>query len=232
MEFFDVKNLSRITLTLGHYGSGKSELAINLALGLIEASEDDVYLADLDVVNPYFRSREQIKLLSEKGIKVVSSAEDFPDVDLPYMPETMSAIIQNRHVKGVVDAGGDASGARVLARYALRISEESHSVLMVVNANRPSTRTPLMVIKYIEEIQQASSLKITGLVNNTHLLNHTEPSDIIKGAGLVQEVSEATGIPIMFHCAPSWLLRESPEELEQIKPLFPMGQYLKKPWEK
>ncbi len=221
-------DLPRITVVTGHYGTGKSEFSLNLALFLKEGFDGKVYLADLDVVNPYFRSRGKENLLAEKGIKVISSGEAFPDVDLPYMPGTVSTILQDKEARGVIDAGGDPAGARVLARYAESLKEEKAALVFVVNANRPSTKTPEEALKFLRAIEGASNMKVTGLVNNTHLLNATGAEDIIRGAGVTKALSEMTGIPLLCNAVEEALVDEVPKEIGTV---FPIRVHLKKPWE-
>ena len=233
----------RIITIVGHYGSGKSELAINIALllaaekktgeGLDESApfclDKSVYLADLDVVNPYFRSREAADYLKERGIKVIASAEDFPNVDLPYMPETLAAIFHDRDSLAVIDAGGDPAGAKVLARYSDNLRKNDAEVAFILNANRPSTRAAEEAIRYIRNIEGACNLRITGIINNTHLMRATEVEDIYAGANLANLVSEETGIPIIAHAVDRRLINsvsEIPKEL-----ILPIDIYLKKPWE-
>ena len=226
---------SRIITILGHYGSGKSELAINIAL-LFAASKETVYLADLDVVNPYFRSRESADFLMKKGINVISSAEDFPGVDLPYMPGNVVSMFQNPNAYGVIDAGGDPAGAKVLARYADDIRNAGGEVLFVVNGNRPMTKTYEDVLKYINNIEGSSGLRVSGLINNTHLMNNTEIQDILEGAKLVKEVSGKTGIPVAAHMVTKDLIPEIDRITDTENPIdmskvFPIDIFLGKPWE-
>ncbi|MEG2177214.1 MAG: hypothetical protein RRY97_10100, partial [Oscillibacter sp.] len=126
----------RLTIVTGHYGTGKTEFAVNLALGLAEAGEP-VMLADLDIVNPYFRSRERRDLLENAGIRLISSSQACTDADVPALPADLLTVLENRSVRGVLDLGGDRVGARVLARFQPKIAEEDYQLLFVVNANRP-----------------------------------------------------------------------------------------------
>ena len=227
----------RIVILVGHYGSGKSELAINLALLMSQSGEtkegnslvwEKTYLADLDIVNPYFRSREKADFLLSKNIDVICSAEDFPGVDLPYMPENLRVLFDNPKVCGVIDAGGDPAGAKVLARYAEEIKKGGLPVYCVINANRPLTKTSGDAIRYIGEIQAAANLKISGLINNTHLLGETVEEDVLRGAELVNEISRETGIPIVAHTASESIASELQGKLN---PILPIEIYLRKPWE-
>ena len=227
----------RIVILVGHYGSGKSELAINLALLMAEEGElkegqsfvgGKTYLADLDIVNPYFRSREKADFLLSKNIEVICSAEDFPGVDLPYMPENLRILFDNPKVQGIIDAGGDPAGAKALARYAEEIKKGGFPVYCVINGNRPMTKTSEEAIKYIGEIEGAANLKITGLINNTHLLDGTKKEDILLGAELTEEISRMTEIPIIGHAVERRLISEMDG---LIAPIIPIDIHLKKPWE-
>jgi len=210
---------------VGHFGSGKTEFAVNLALRLREEREQ-VALADLDVVDPYFRSRECAPLLREKGIRLISSANTCRDADLPSMPAEVNVLLDNPSLTGVLDIGGDPSGARVLARYRRRIGESSAALLCVINANRPLSDTADKCIDYIRRIETACGMGVTALVNNTHCCHLTEVEDVLAGAEMAREVSEKTGIPILCHCAPCKIAADVP-----LDHIFPMELFMKKPWE-
>ena len=130
----------RLTLVTGHYGTGKTEFSVNLALALA-AEGARTALADLDIVNPYFRSREQRCLLEAAGVRLIAAAQALADADVPALPAELHALLEDRTVRGVLDIGGDPSGARVLARYRARILEEDYQLLYVVKARRPEGRT-------------------------------------------------------------------------------------------
>lgn len=235
MELYDIKsNKARITAIAGHYGSGKSEISVNYALFLANNQRSQaVTLFDLDIVNPYFRSRECTELLTASGVKVTSSAEAFPDVDLPYMPAELTALFQDQTQIGVMDIGGDPAGARVLARY----GKELNGVIRtgeaefwcVVNANRPMTKTVEEATSYVRRIRDTAGAPITGLINNTHFFQETEVQDIYRGAELVNAVSRELDIPVVFHTVRNSLLEKLNSDIETI---FPIDIFLKKPWEK
>ena len=130
----------RLTVLTGHFGSGKTEIAINFTLGLARQGFPTV-LADLDVVDPYFRSRERMDLLHENGVRLITSSPGEMDADLPYMPAEIMALFENEELYGVLDVGGDGSGARVLARYRRYLKEAGADIICVINANRPLTET-------------------------------------------------------------------------------------------
>ena len=125
----------RLTIVTGHYGTGKTEFSVNLALALAKEGRP-VALADLDIVNPYFRSRERRSLLEEAGVRLVATSQALADADVPALPAELHAVLEDRSVRGVLDVGGDPTGARVLARYRPRILGEDYQLLYVVNGNR------------------------------------------------------------------------------------------------
>jgi len=215
----------RLTVVTGHYGTGKTEFSVNLALALAGEGER-VSLADLDIVNPYFRCRERRALLEEAGVRLIATSQACTDADVPALPAELLSILENRAVRGVLDIGGDPSGARVLARWGPKIMGEDVQVLYIVNANRPEVRTAGAAVEYLRGIEAVSGLPCTGLVNNTHLCGETTAAEIRKGAALAEEVSRLTGIPVVCHTAEGRFL----DELGDL-PLFPIEIQMKKPWE-
>ena len=215
----------RLTLVTGHYGTGKTEFSVNLALALAEAGERTA-LADLDIVNPYFRSRERRELLEAAGVRLIATSQALADADVPALPAELHALLEDRTVRGVLDIGGDPSGARVLARYRPRIVKEDYRLLYVVNAARPEVRTAERSAEVLRAIETVTGLACTGLVNNTHLCGETTAEDIREGAALAEEVSHLTGIPVACHAAES-RFREALKDLDP----FPMEIRMKKPWE-
>ena len=215
----------RLTIVTGHYGTGKTEFSVNLALALAR-EHPDVTLADLDIVNPYFRSRERKALLAESGVTLISSSQACADADVPSLPPQLLGLLDDPSRRGVLDIGGDPVGARVLARFRPRIAKEDHQLLFVLNANRPEVRQRDDAIRYLRSIEAVTGLSCTGIVNNTHLCGETTAEDIRKGAVLAAAVAEETGIPLLCHTA----LETLAGELEDL-PLFPIRIYMKKPWE-
>ena len=215
----------RLTLITGHYGVGKTEFAVNLALALAEEGAR-VSLADLDIVNPYFRSRERRDLLEAAGVRLVAPSQALAGADVPALPAELHAVLEDRTVRGVLDIGGDPSGARVLARYRARILGEDYQLLYVVNAARPEVRTAERSADYLRAIEAVTGLRCSGLVNNTHLCGETGPEDVREGAALAEEVSRMTGVPVVCHTAEARLQ----DRLEDL-PLFPLEIRMKKPWE-
>jgi len=216
-----------LTVIVGHFGSGKTEIALNLALHIAQCGYP-FSLADLDIVDPYFRSRECRELLESHGGRLIASSQACLDADVPSLPPEVVSLFDDKSRYGVLDIGGDASGARVLARYRRRLEENGACVLCVVNANRPLTDTPEKAEKYVRDIEAAAGLHIDGLINNTHLCDRTNIDDICTGAKLVYELSISTGIPVVCHAVPEYLTKQASLSLNSV---FPIKLYMKKPWE-
>nr|WP_325211988.1 hypothetical protein [uncultured Oscillibacter sp.] len=215
----------RLTLVTGHYGTGKTEFSVNLALALAGEGAR-VALADLDIVNPYFRSRERRELLEAAGVRLVATPQALADADVPALPAELHAVLEDRAVRGVLDIGGDPSGARVLARYRPKILKEDYQLLYVVNAARPEVRTAERSTEVLRAIEAVTGLRCTGLVNNTHLCHETAPETVREGGALAEEVSRITGVPLICHAAEA-RFQDRLRDLE----LFPMEIRMKKPWE-
>ena len=217
----------RIQIITGHYGSGKSEFAVNLAL---KYAKDNlkVALADLDIVNPYFRSAEKKELLEENGVRVIATGFSGA-MDLPAVTPEVLSIFDDKSYKGIIDLGGDPEGANILGRYENQLEREDFDLLCVVNANRPETDTADRAISYMNSIENACRQKITGLVNNTHLCRETEIEDILKGSKLVEEISRLSNLPIVYHVVEKKFVDEVKEKLKGE--ILPIGIYLCKPWE-
>ena len=215
----------RITIVTGHYGTGKTEFAVNLAMALAGEGRP-VILADLDIVNPYFRSRERASLLRDAGVQVISTSQACSNADIPALPAELLGVLENREIRGVLDVGGDPAGARVLARFQPKIIQEDYQLLYIVNASRPEVQTPERAIRYLRDIEEVTGLRCTGLVNNTHLCRETTSREIREGAALAAEISRRTDIPVICHTAEARFAGELAD-----LPLFPVEIYMKKPWE-
>ena len=217
----------RLSIVTGHYGTGKTEFAVNLALAMARDGER-VMMADLDIVNPYFRSRERRKVLEEAGIRLISSSQACSDADVPALPAELLAILEDRSIRGILDIGGDPVGARVLARFQPRIVMEDYQLIYVLNANRPEVRETENAIAYLRGIEATTGLTCTAIVNNTHLCGETTEEEIRKGAALAAEVSRETGIPVLCHVAEEKFV---PALSDLPETVFPITIQMKKPWE-
>lgn len=220
-------NDNRIRIITGHYGSGKTEFAVNYAVKLAKNGRK-VALADLDVVNPYFRSREKSDLLSELGIKVIGSSIEALAADVPAVSAEIYAPLQDESYDVVLDVGGDPVGARALGRYHNYFKEGKYDMLFVINANRPETQDVENTIKYLREIERTSRAKVTGLINNTHLLKSTTVEDVLRGQKLAEEVSEALNIPIKYIATLEHVAKELPSNLNGE--IFPITLYMREEW--
>ena len=217
----------RISIITGHYGTGKTEFAVNLALALADEG-NQVMIADLDIVNPYFRSRERRSLLEGAGISLITSSQASSSADVPALPAELLTILENRSLRGILDIGGDPVGARVLARFRPKIAQEDYQLIYVLNANRPEVRTTEAAITYLRNIEAVTGLQCTGIVNNTHLCGETTEEEVRKGAALAASVSGETGIPVLCHVAVEHL---APKLSDLTESVFPITIKMKKPWE-
>ena len=218
----------RIKIITGHYGSGKSEFSVNYALKLRQEVEGKLALSDLDVINVYFRSRERKKELEEKGIHVISSSIDAPNLDVPALSAEIHTPLLNKEYVNIIDLGGDNTGAKVMARYRDMVDPSECDMFFVVNANREKTQTAQEVIDYIKSVESASGLKVTGLINNTHMLKNTTLEDIEKGQQVCIEVAKQLDIPIKYISCIESVAKEIPETFEGE--VIPLKLFLRDSW--
>lgn len=194
-------NIKRVTLFAGHYGSGKTNIAVNYALYLKEQGIE-TKIADLDIVNPYFRTKDSAKELKNAGIELISPAFANTNVDLPALPAEVYSLVQNDKFHAVMDIGGDDRGAYALGRYRPYILEENnYEMVFVANFYRPLTRTATEALEVMREIEDACAIKFTGIVNNSNLGNITSAEDVEKTDILAKELSEISGLPVIFTTA-------------------------------
>jgi hypothetical protein len=192
----------RLTLFAGHYGSGKTNVALNYAYKLKENGYDTV-IADIDTVNPYFRTKDSAEELKNAGIELIASEFAGSNVDLPALPAAMYDIIFDSEKYAVIDIGGDDRGAFALGRYTPEILRENNfSMLMVINMYRPLTSTPEDTFEILKEIEFASGIPFTGLVNNSNLGGGTNIETLKASFDYAQKVSALSGLPIYATCCP------------------------------
>jgi RecA/RadA recombinase len=159
---------ARVTVLVGAFGCGKTELAVNFAMRMNDAGRD-VALVDIDILKPMFRSRDKRLRLSELGVRVVSSVADYEDADIPALSPAIYGVIEDQSQDVVIDVGGDDDGARVLGRFRNVLERAGYEMLYVVNTRRPFSSTPEEIVNMVVAVEQASRLKCTALVSNTNL---------------------------------------------------------------
>ena len=214
-----MKKCKRIILLCGHYGSGKTNVAVNLAL-MLRRDYDRVAVADLDIVNPYFRSKDSRAQFEDAGIRLICSEYANTNVDIPALPQDMYAITDDRDLRVVIDVGGDDRGALALGRISGQILQENdYEMLAVINASRPLTRTAEDTVEVLREIEAAGGIRFTGIVNNTNLGRETEADLILNSVSYAESVSKRMQIPVVMTTVPSELL---PQLQGKINNLFPL----------
>ena len=190
--------MKRITLFAGHYGSGKTNIAVNFALKLRREGQN-VKIADLDIVNPYFRTKDSADDLKEAGIELISPEYANSNVDLPALPQELYGLVQNRDFYAIMDIGGDERGALALGRYRPYILDENDfEMVFVANFYRPLTRTAEEALEVMREIEAAGGIPFTALVNNSNLGEETTADDVLKSEAEIKRLSEITGLPVLF----------------------------------
>lgn len=203
----------RVTLFAGHYGSGKTNLAVNFALAL-RAGGENVTVADMDIVNPYFRTKDSADILTAAGIRLISPAFANSNVDLPALPAALYAPIAARDTLAVLDIGGDDRGAYALGRYAPDIvAEGNFEMIFVVNFCRPLTRTAQDALAVMREIEAAGGIPFTAIVNNSNLGEETTPQTLRASYASVDELSRLSGLRILFTSARTQIADAVPEPL-------------------
>jgi hypothetical protein len=222
---------TKIVTIVGGFGSGKSEVSVNLARYLATLPGDPVAIADLDIINPYFRSREAAAALAGYGVLSLIPAGAYTFADLPIIIPEIHTAIERRLSRLVLDVGGDDLGARVLSSLADAFVAGQYELLLVHNARRPFTLDIDGSLKMINEIQHASRMKITGLISNTHLAAETTPSVVVEGVALAQKVADTLGVPLVFVSALHSLCSEIERQLAGAYPILPLDRELLKPWE-
>ena len=222
--------MKRIRIITGHYGSGKSELSVNMVTAL-KKEYDKVAIVDLDIANPYFRSRERQDEMEKLGIKVYHNSFGYDiSQDLPALSAAIKEPLEDKEFMTVVDAGGDDSGARVLNQFRKYFLDDDSEMLFILNANRPETSTLEGCLDHLDRIQVETGLEINGIINNTHLLSETSADDIKKGYNLAKQVSEVLDIPVVgSYCNRKILEQINEEDLDGIE-VTPIDLFLRPSW--
>ena len=214
-----MRDFKRITLLCGHYGSGKTNVAVNLAVALRERY-DRLAVADLDIVNPYFRSKDSRGQFEDLGIRLICSEYANTNVDIPALPQDMYAVTDDQDLRVIIDVGGDDRGALALGRIAQRILEEdNYEMLAVVNASRPLTHTPEDTVEVLREIEDAGGIKFTGIINNTNLGRETDADVVLNSVLYAESVSNLMKIPVVMTTVPVELFPQLQGKIENLFPL-------------
>jgi hypothetical protein len=209
----------RITLFAGHYGSGKTNIAVNYALHLRSLGKD-VVIADLDIVNPYFRTRDSLEDFEKAGIRLVSSEFASTNVDLPALPQEVYSILDNPTEYAIMDIGGDDRGAYALGRYADAIkAENNYEMIFVFNKYRPLTPKAEDALEIMAEIENACHMKFTAIANNSNLGALTTAEDVMASAEEAERLSQLSGLPVVMTAVTDNLVNNLNGKIENLFPL-------------
>ena len=209
----------RLTILCGHYGTGKTNCAVNMAMDLRRQCPK-VAVADLDIVNPYFRTKDSEEEFEKAGIELICSRYANTNLDIPALPENLYRITEDRDTKMILDIGGDDSGAIVLGRLASAILEENdYEMLTVINKYRPLTPDVESTVEVLREIEAASRIPFTGIVNNSNLGEETVPEDVAASLKYAEDVASAMGIPVVMTTVKADLYEELAGKIPNLFPL-------------
>lgn len=203
MDFTD--KLERITVVCGHYGSGKTNFSLNLAIDMAKEKNKRITLVDLDIVNPYFRSSDYKKLLENSGVHVIAPKYAGTNLDTPALSAEIDSVFYDKNTHVIFDVGGDDAGAFALGRYSGKIKQENYSFIYLVNKYRNLTNTPEASVEILGEIMCACGLMPSYIVNNSHLQWETTPETILKAADYGKKIAELVNVPLLCTTAPDFL---------------------------
>lgn len=220
--------MKRINIITGHYGSGKTEFAINYAMKLKEAYGKAV-ICDMDIVNPYFRTNDAKSFLEKEGIRVIAPEWAGTNLDIPSLPSDILSVFSDKATPAVLDVGGDDDGAIALGQYYPYLKDEDYDMFMVINAMRPDTSTAEPIIELARNIEYSSRCRINAIVNNTNLSYLSSPDDVIKSASLIDEVCSKMNVPLKY-------ISGTKENLSAVAgsvadKIFPMELYMQLPFD-
>jgi len=218
----------RITLFTGNFGSGKTEISLNYALHLRENNKK-VAVVDLDVINPYFRSRAKSELMEDRDVEVIYPKE-LKHADLPVITADIKKLLQNEEYYGVIDVGGDEDGATVLGSIADSVKETAYELNLVVNTKRPFTDNVEGIIKMKEKIESAAKIKVDNLICNINLGEESSIQEIKEGYPIIKEASKELDLPIKFIAIKKDLV-DAFDKLNYKEEVFPIERLLKNPWD-
>jgi len=220
---------NKLIIVIGAYGSGKSEYSINLARELNETN-DNVVLADMDVVNPYFRSRDVREEFEQYGITVIAPEGQFMHADLPMISPRIKGAINDPSKIVILDVGGDPAGCRTLGRFVHDIKRRGYELQLVINTSRPFTSNKDDILGMMDMLQKASKLTVTELVSNTNLMQYTDKDVVANGIEIIEEVAERVNIPFNKYLVLKDFESIVPASIGN-KERHVLNYYLKKPWD-
>ena len=219
----------RLTLFAGHYGSGKTNIAVNYAISLANAGKT-VCIGDLDIVNPYFRTADSAKELEAAGVTLISPQFANTNVDLPALPAEAYRLVEDKSVYGIMDIGGDDRGAYALGRYVPAIkAEDNYRMVFVANCYRPLTRTPEDALEVMREIEAACGLSFTDIVGNSNLGPDTTPQTVLDSVDFMEKLSVLSGLPIFAYTAETQVAEALAGKLDPVIPLRLQEKYFDLP---
>ena len=222
----------RLTLFAGHYGSGKTNIAVNYALHL-ESIGKKVCIGDLDIVNPYFRTADSKRELEQVGVELISPKFANSNVDLPALPAEAYRRVEAKSIYGIMDIGGDDRGAYALGRYTpFILKENNYRMAFVANCYRPLTRTPQEALEVMQEIEAACGLPFTCLVNNSNLGPETTPETVLASKAYMEELSAISSLPIYLHTAKIDIAGALQDAMQPLLPLKLQAKYFDLPDQK
>ncbi len=220
--------MKKINIVTGHYGSGKTEFAINYALKLKDIYGSSV-ICDMDIVNPYFRTNDAVDFLKKENVNVIAPEYANTNLDLPSLPSDIISVFSENSPPSVLDVGGDDDGAIALGQFYPYISKEDYEMFFVINALRPDTSHSGDIIKLIKDIEYVSRCKVTSIVNNTNLSYLSSVKDITDSLKLIDEVSHLTGIKVKYISGTEDILNKLPGELKEK--LFHLKLFMQLPFD-
>lgn len=215
-----------MTLVCGHYGVGKTNLSINMAIDCARQGKD-VVLVDLDIVNPYFRSSDYASILKSNGVEVIGPTFANSNADTPSLPAEMGTVLGDRSRCVIVDVGGDDAGSTALGRFRHIIEDRGYDMYYVVNRYRSMTTVPENAAEVLCEIERACGLKATGIVNNSHLKEQTDESTVEGSMEFAEGVSSMLGIPLLFTAVPRGIAHRLNNKIN----VYPIDVHVRTPWE-
>lgn len=206
----------RITLLAGHYGSGKTNIAVNWAKYLKDCGHK-VSVADLDIVNPYFRTKDSAEDFKEWGIRLISSPYANSNLDVPALPQELYSVVDDKSYYAVIDVGGDDRGAFALGRYVPKILEENdYELVLVINKYRPLSCDAQSTVEIMYEIEKACGMHFTSIINNSNLGEETTPQTVLNSLDYAEEVSRLSNLPIKLTTVEDTLYDELKDRIENL----------------